>query len=42
MQVAPTIQEEDETGGHENENEDGLQEVMTLFHYVPYILSYVP
>ncbi|XP_066399205.1 uncharacterized protein [Miscanthus floridulus] len=26
-QVAPIIEEEDETGGHENENEDGLQEV---------------
>ncbi|XP_066399213.1 uncharacterized protein [Miscanthus floridulus] len=25
-QVAPIIEEEDETGGHENENEDGLQE----------------
>ena len=22
--VAPIIEEEDETGGHENENEDGL------------------
>ncbi|XP_066340454.1 uncharacterized protein [Miscanthus floridulus] len=24
-QVAPIIEDEDETGGHENENEDGLQ-----------------
>jgi len=26
IQVAPTIQEEEETAGYENENEDGLQE----------------
>ena len=36
IQIAPTTQEDDETGEHANdENKDALQQVMTLLHYVP-------
>jgi hypothetical protein len=36
IQIAPTTQEDNETGEHANyENEDALQQVMTLLHYVP-------
>ena len=35
IQIAPTIQEDDETDELANQKEDALQQVMTLLQYVP-------